>query len=731
MDEFSKGTNNIMDEWFAKLPDQVNKIYIWLNENVKRFETFDLIANISYYNHLQSSDKYTDYRGDKHFFVAEILGLLCLKHDYVEKSIISDDDFFTVIKEIQDNILKYSSMKDVIEYEFSGMLPGENPISDIADTLEKEAKVIRNPGLPDHHLNFTSKLFEPIKETIKTNFGFSLADSIVIRNKFSSFLNEKVKVAKNSIFSDVKECMGEILKFKKTKQYPEDAKFSHEDLIKLSSMNYNDARDAVKDHFYMSIHYKFGSVYSFTPEELSQFTEVDLESVKSFLLSFSCEFPSLKETDEIHEANSILKKKPIVHHNGRYLLVSVPLIFWAPEILFEDEIKKNPKLSGRYSKIKHDFVLEEGLLYFKDLMPTAKILPSNLFYTIGEDRFETDAIIMYDTILFIVETKAHRITAKAKSGNMQRTENHLKEIVKESYQQGIRTLKYIEENDEAEFITSDSKKFKISKDDFDEIVIVSLTLEPIGNISTSIKTTDNLGYFKEGHFPWIISIYDLIVLRDMIDNPFMFIHYIRKRKEFLSHNHVSIYEEIDLLSYFLFNGLNIDSCLKDTTGNINSFIMFEPNTDAINDYYLYKFGKNKKLTKKPVSYLPVAINDFLIQLDKSEHEYRVKVALTILQFEIDSINKFMDRVRITKKDFSKDRLLHDGSLFNDQLGFGMTHMTSLDKSELGLKLYRYCLYKFDQLNANIWVGIGDMGIQQNSYNFSEIFFISKEKSKLL
>lgn len=720
---------NPIDEWFAGLPAEVKRLYDALEAQIKNFETFDLLANVSLYNHLENKDEYTDYRGDKHYFVPEILALLCLKGNYIENTSLADNDFFPALKEIQDNILKYSGMKDAME--FGEKLPGKDTISDIAGILEREAKVIRNPGLPDHHLDFVPKLFEPIKETIKSTYGFSVSDSIVIRNKISQFLTNKVKASKNSIFGDVKECMKEIERFRKTKLYPVDAKLSQEDLQELSAMNYNDARKVIKDHFSIMIHHKLGAVYSFTAEELSHFTEVDLESVKSFLLAFSCEFPSLKSTDDIHETNSILKQKPIVHHKGRYLLVSIPLMFWAPEILFEEGIKQNAKLSGRYSKIKHDFVLEESLLYFKDLMPTAKVLPSNLYYTIGENRFETDAIIIYDTVLFIIEAKGHRITAKAKSGNKQRTENHLKEIVKESYQQGIRTLKYIEENDEAEFSTDKSGKFKIRKEDFDEIVIVSLTLEPVGNLAISIKTTDSLGYFKEGYFPWIISIYDLIVFRDMIDNPFMFIHYIRKRKQFLSHNHVTTYEETDMLGYFLYNGLNIDNLLRDSEGNANSYIMLEPNTDAINNYYLYKFGKKEKVTKRPPCYLPAAMNDFLLQFDQSLLEHRVKVALTMLQFDNGTIKSFMERVKITKRDFSKDRKLHDGSIFNDQLGFGMTHMTSASKNELDLMLYQYCQYKFDQLNANVWVGVADMGTDPNKYDFTGMFFMSKETPHLL
>ena len=58
-----------IDEWFANLPAEVEKLYSSLVSNIKKFETFDLLSNISYYNHLHNTKAYTDYRGDKNFFV--------------------------------------------------------------------------------------------------------------------------------------------------------------------------------------------------------------------------------------------------------------------------------------------------------------------------------------------------------------------------------------------------------------------------------------------------------------------------------------------------------------------------------------------------------------------------------------------------------------------------------------------------------------------------------------
>ena len=68
-----------MDEWFNNLPAEISDHYSFLYENVKKFQTFDLLSYISYYNHLHDIDEYKDYREDKHFYVSEVIALLCLQ----------------------------------------------------------------------------------------------------------------------------------------------------------------------------------------------------------------------------------------------------------------------------------------------------------------------------------------------------------------------------------------------------------------------------------------------------------------------------------------------------------------------------------------------------------------------------------------------------------------------------------------------------------------------------
>lgn len=718
----------MMDEWFNNLPIEIENFYSFLSENVKKFQTFDLLSYFSYYNHLHDSEEYSDFRGDKNFFVSEVIALLCLKSNFVTESSISLDSYMELIMEMQKTVLNYCGRSDAFEMKQENKPRGEDTISDIANLLSREAKHIRNPGLPDHHLIFTEKLFEPIKSEVKSLFGFSINDSVVIRKNLSTMINLKCRTAIDEAIAKANKCAKEIILYRKSKKVESESDFTKEQLEEYSKYSDKKIKQGLQGHFLNELYYTFSKTYTFTADELSEFTKVDLDSVKSFLKTFSCGFPSLKVEDKIYEPLSILKTKPIIEHEGKYLLPSFPLLIWAVEDVIETAIKTNTVLKDRYPNIKHDFVLNQGLEFFKTLLPTAIIFQPNLFYFLNNEICETDGLIIYDQVLFIIEAKGHRITQRAKKGFTDRTEKHLEEIIHESYDQGIRTLKYIDESGEAKFKTKSGELVLINRKDFDEIVIVSLTIEPVGNLSMSIKANSDIRYFNDKHFPWIISIYDLVVLADLFENPIMLIHYIKRRKKFLSHKIPSTYEELDLVSYFLSSGLYIEHTLADAKEKNVSGVEFMPDTDKINDYYVLKFGHKTKFTKKPSFYISSQFNDFLLQLDSSKMPHRVRMALLILEFNDKSIKQLIDYIKKTKIVFSKDKELHDCSIYTHSLGgIGVTFMTGPNKQVLDFKLHQYCTYKLNQQNANTWLGFGDVSTNPKEYKFSSMFFTMKRE----
>ena len=88
----------------------------------------------------------------------------------------------------------------------------------------------------------------------------------------------------------------------------------------------------------------------------------------------------------------------------------------------------------------------------------------------------------------------------------------------------------------------------------------------------------------------------------------------------------------------------------------------------------------------------------------------------------------MDFIKKTKKTFSKDKGLHDCSIYTKSLdGIGVTFMAGNDVRELDFKLQRYCTYKLHQLNSNIWMGFGDVSADRKVYKFQSMFFAMRNE----
>lgn len=519
------------ESFFNDLPSKIAELYSFLEEKVKLFQTFDFLSYISYYNHLHNSDTYSDFREDKHFFVSEVLALLCLKNGFQEVTIVTKQDFLETIMQLQKATLEYCMRVDA--HEHIGNLKNNDLIIEINNKIQAEGKQIRNPGLPDHHLIFAEKIFDSIKSEVLARFGFSISDAVRIRKLFHNFINERCEIAIKESLSIANKYSKEIIEYKRTNKIKDKSNLSIQDLEQYASLTENEIRTKCKGYCLNEMFFTFGKIIAFSREELEDYTGIDSKSINHFLNLFSCKFPSLSKDESIYNSFSLLRTKPILEHEGKYLVPSYPMLTWCVEEVLEDEIKTDNKLLAKFQKSKHDFLLNQGLEFFRVLFPTHSLIESNLFYRIGGDRYETDGLIIFDKVLFIIEAKSDKITTKAKKGHIRKTEDHLKSLVRDSYKQASRTIEYLENNFDAKFETSDGRNINISQRNFDQTIIVSLTLEPIGNLSMHIKATNELGYFNDKHFPWIVSIYDLAIIVDLFDNPILLLHYIKRRHKFL------------------------------------------------------------------------------------------------------------------------------------------------------------------------------------------------------
>jgi len=712
---------NHIDEFKETFTQKANEALQELTTKVKRINTFDIVANIFLYNSIQNPFKYEDCREDRNFHIPEVLSILALKEGFVSNSELDVYEFNQEILNIQELLSTYCNSKSFLNYSLENQ---DDVIQNISRQVTRHEYTIRNPGHPSHHFQFCKEMFTPIDHLVKQSFGFSVVESVKLREKLGDFLNDRLQTELEKIKSEVTLCVNEISEYKKTGNIKTDSIFDLDVMNEFCKRNSEENKEFIFGHLFSKMSFKLGNVISFEAKDLASYAEVELESVIKFLDTFSNDFPSVSRETEIFAPVSILKSKPILRHNGRYLVPSVPLLTFCVVRFIEKNLSINKLLSKRYSDIRHDFVLNKGLSYFSKILPSATVLPPNLFYGPNGGPPETDGIIIWDRILMIIEAKAVRISDKAKIGGLQ-MKKHIKDIVRKSYEQAQRTYDYILESKNAKFETKKGEKFEININDFDDVVFVSLNLESIGSWAMQIKATNEIGYFKSNHFPLIISLYDLVIFADMINNPILFFDYIKRRKQFLSEPRFDVFEELDLLGHYMEGGLNIYSLKRMMDSDDFTHLTMDITTDKFNDYYMQLEGRGVGYASKPKIEINPDLNNLLLRLDELKVPHRLKIALILLEFNNESHEKLFKMIKNAKEMFSMDGKMHNCSVYSNDNSVGITFLVSNSVFKLEKGLFNHCETKMKKQNASTWIGIGDSSVNSERYDIRTTFIAHK------
>ena len=698
---------NLIDKWKNELPIEIQSNLSIIQDICSKINSFDLISYIAFYNHLHNSEEYTDYRDDKHFFVSEVVACQCLKSDFVDDTSILTEEILEDFLNIQRATLKYCTMTDakqMFEEEEK-----DDVFNEIVSKIENESKKVRNPGHPKHHLIFSKELFKPFGNQIMSIFGFTLDNSITIRDNIARFLNFKYNKFLNEVEERARYHSKQTIGFKNGKISKNELIIEVDNIEEIAKLSDSEIRKIYKVYFFNELLANFNKAGTFSAYELADFLEIPLENVENFLDRFSCGFTSVENSENIYQPNSILKQKPLIKYNNKYVIPSIPLLVWVVEDAFENEFKKNVKLYGKFISYKHDFLLRQSEIYFKNILPKSTFY-SNMFYGNKENRFETDGLLVFNDYLFIIEAKANRLSSKAKSGHKLKTDDHLNDIIKGSYSQCLRTLSYLKENKDVVFENKNKQKVNLQLNDFKEVVLVSLTLEQLGNIVPILKTSDKLNYFDDNHFPWIISIYDLVVVNDFFETPSLLISYLKVRNKFLTYENTYIYEELDLIGYFLKQrGAQLSFMIEENKNDGVNHFYFEPETDFINNYYMYKFNLPNKYIRKPSYFSNIEFKELISKIDDSNLPQSIETSVQLMGFNKKSITELSKRYKKNIKQFQKDKQLHDCSIFTKERGgLGFTYMIAKDEHLLKEKLSKYIHYKKTQLFAHTWIGVGEI-----------------------
>lgn len=291
--------------------------------------------------------------------------------------------------------------------------------------------------------------------------------------------------------------------------------------------------------------------------------------------------------------DSVSQIKPLIEIGDKFFCFSLSLPFrnifniTANLLQSADSVYYEHKFKGNsFANSRDNYIERKTKLLFEKFLPEVEFYHS-LKYNIEEDGLakepELDILGIGNDAIYIIEVKAGELNKKHRRGAVKGLKDRLKDTVNEGSYQCHRAEKFIEDNENPEFrYIADAKlnTLKIDKSKEYKIIKISVMYEHLSTVSVNLKYLIESGVMSPDYkWTWIVSLYDLMIFSDLIENEKDFQDYIESRFGLYERNDVEFQDEIDILGFFFENKFPLPVENEDEKIFITSY------RDNIENYY--------------------------------------------------------------------------------------------------------------------------------------------------
>lgn len=688
-----------------------------LRKQLKPYNSFDIIANISFINLFVDPEKYKEYAHEGLQFIVEYIALLCLMDDFseggnpLEQGPPDLQNIQNTAKEILSDTLLYVAAKRA---------DPDNPIPPTPlETFQYHSfsrnLVVRNLGYSHHQIQILKALFsfDPVRNWMRSSLGFEIEDVVSFIEAIEKIMNGRISERRKQAKDSEKQLRREVRLFRQGKL--KDGEYPERVLSELARLSEKKMIRKIKYLLTAWIFFGLGTTFSFTAEELVEESGKSAEISKKFLVCFSIGFGEVPQDFMWPNPTHPLRLRPIVHHDGRYLCPATALLLWGTKAALEEllnpgsprAVNKDGRIWERYQKHRSDYLVSEGVKLISEILKHGKSY-QNLKYQFEENgqikEGELDGLVLYDKCAFLIEGKAGILTESAKRGAPKSIMSDIEKLLVESHVQATRAEKYISTTEEPVFHLQDGQELKIDRSNLDTSFLVTLTLDPLDTFSPVLYQVAELGIFEEGRLPWAVYLLDLKVIRELIEFPSQFIHYLNRRLRINELANIEAYDELDWLGYYFLEGLYFEDVSK---SGIDKFQLLSYTT-AMDDYFMYKMGERTTPAPKPHQPMPDLFKQIILELEDKHPIGYSEIVGILLDMNSQTRKKFTKWFERSRRNSKQDGKMHDFTFTFSSMQTGITVMTCRDlpPKEFESRLQSYCHLKKYQLHYARWVAIG-------------------------
>lgn len=513
-------------------------------------------------------------------------------------------------------------------------------VKDLNDEKEKDKQFLIASLSTDYVLNGGETNYELLKSQVinlfnssrdwmEKNEGFNIIQAFQIVEAIMDLYKQRLSNFKEDIMTSSRNLMNLNYHLISKKDYNSE----EEQEFKRQFENEGGRKDLLASFVSSEYENAEKDILLITVEELIEYKpEIDKPSLDMFIQRFSSyiggkQSQSLKYPTD----NNPFREKPILNFGDKFIIPNILSLVWAVQNEIESDILMDEGYREIYTNKKGKYLERQVNEVFEQILPECQIY-SSLYYHIEEDgekkRCELDHLIIYDSNIFLVESKSGRFTKPARRGAFLTFQSNIEDNIEKAFEQASRTRMYIEENESPIFTDENGMEiFTLkNKNDYFNLFLINTTLDNFGEVATNLHELSNIGVYRYKEYPWSVNLNDLKKIAEFIEFPSQFLHYVHRRLKVSNRIQIKSVikssSELDLFCNYLVQNLYFD----DITGN--DLIILESGGEAFLNEYL----SNPEKKEKPRQEISDGIRTIIKMLEQKHlfgHSYIIMMLLEL------------------------------------------------------------------------------------------------------
>jgi hypothetical protein len=434
-------------------------------------------------------------------------------------------------------------------------------IYSLQERVRLHTQAVRNWSYYQDVIRISRELYGPLDADFKAALGFGASDLISVAETLVKLL-EKRSTEHWSSFAKVLRGRNNAQIARLYYKHTPELQGTPEDF--LSALPPNLSREGMIAVIMAHSDLRLPDAGSFTVEDVSAATGFEAEVVAKVLQAISLEPGALASaTVEHFFLTNPTWAKPGIQLSDRFFIPIPQAIFsHIHDVMGALADRANVKVKLESQRARYlEQKLEQTL---RTALPTASITPGAK-WKVGDQQFETDALVVLDKTVLIAEAKANRLTAQGLRGAPDRVKRHVTDMVIAPSIQSARLAYLIaaaKAGDQA--ATATLKPLGLDATKIDNVIRVSVTLDDLTVLSAAEGEIKEAGWVGSDHqLAPTITIADFGSLAEILDNPVLFLHYLAERTHFQK-AFMLLGDEMDFLGLYLSTGFNL-AAIEDET----------------------------------------------------------------------------------------------------------------------------------------------------------------------